>query len=172
VRYWIDQSEALAKGGANAFLPKLNRVEGKLPVTTFGLWDLAPDEGLMIEFTDPQADFWAFQLSTSLWRTIDFANRLSTSNPAHAHRDEDGVYRFVLSGRDPEIYNWLDTTGLARGIVIVRFCSAKHPNAPRARKIKLSALTSELPNAKPCTPAERRVQIAQRREGVAHMICD
>jgi len=172
VRYWIDQTEALIKRGMNEFLPDLNRRETKLPVTTFGMWDIKPDEALVIEVADPQASYWGFQLTPSLWGNLDFANRLTSSNPAFAHRDADGVYRFVLSAKEPGLYNWLDTTGLARGIVIVRFCCAANPVAPRAKVVKLSDLGAALPGARTCMPEQRRAQIAERREGVARMLYD
>jgi hypothetical protein len=172
VRYWAEQSAAIAAKMKNAFLPKLHRADTKLPATTFARWDLAPDEALIIEFADPDAEFWGMHLTTSLWRTLDYANRLTTFNLAQARKDADGAYRFVLSSEDPGFYNWLDTTGLRCGVVILRLCKAAHAAPPSTRRVRLSRLGDNLPGAPICAPDERRAQIAERREGVAHMVCD
>jgi hypothetical protein len=172
VRYWIEDTKAFHKRGANAFLPDLHRRETKLPITTQAMWELKPDEGLIIEVADPEAQYWGFQLVPSLWGNLDFANRLTSSNPHFAQRDADGVYRLVVAGKDPGLYNWLDTTGLSRGIVIIRMAGAKNEVVPRAKLVKLSALESVLPGARTCTPTQRRAQIEERREGVLRMMYD
>jgi hypothetical protein len=172
VRYWVEESERLAAKAANTFLPGLHRADTKLPVTTFSWIELADDEALIIELTDPEAAFWAMHFTTSWWRTLDYANRITTFNMRQAHCDPDGLYRFVVSGRDPGIYNWLDTTGLTRGVMILRFCGAKRPIPPSTKLVKLADVAAELATTRRCSPAERRAQIAARREGVAHMICD
>lgn len=103
---------------------------------------------------------------------MDYANRLTTYNIAQAHRDADGIYRFVISAEDPGTFNWLDTTGLERGVVIVRFVRAVAAVSPTARVVELSAVAEELPATRRCTPDERRDQISERRDGVAHMLLD
>jgi hypothetical protein len=172
VRYWIERSTPLAADAKNAFLPDLFRGDTKLPVTTFGWWELAPDEALIVELRDPEAEFWGLHLVTSLWHTLDYANRLTTYNLAQAHRDEDGMYRFVVAAEDPGVYNWLDTMGLERGVIILRFVRAENATPPGERVVKLSEVQGALPASRRCSPAERSAQIAERREGVAHMVCD
>jgi hypothetical protein len=172
VRYWIERSIPLAATAKNAFLPDLYRGDTKLPVTNFGWWDLAPDEALVVELRDPQAEFWGVHLVTSLWHTLDYANRLTTHNLAQAHRDEDGIYRFVVAAEDPGVFNWLDTMGLERGVVILRFCRAANAEPPDTQVVNLSEVAETLVTTRRATPDERRAQLAERREGVAHMICD
>ena len=172
VQYWIERSTSLAADAKNGFLADLHRADTKLPVTTFGWWELAQDEALVIELTDPEAEFWGLHLVTSLWHTLDYANRLTTHNLAQAHRDEDGRYRFVVSGEDPGIFNWLDTMGLERGVIILRLVRAANAQPPHASVVKLSQVAERLPATRRCTPDERRAQIAERREGVARMLCD
>jgi hypothetical protein len=38
--------------------------------------------------------------------------------------------------------------------------------------VKLTDIAAELRTARPSTPDERRAQIAERREGVARLVCD
>jgi hypothetical protein len=84
----------------------------------------------------------------------------------------DGVFRIVLSLQDPGVHNWLDTMGLHQGVVILRFAGAQSPVAPTARLVKLADVERELPDARRVGSDERRAQIAQRRDGVAHLVCD
>ena len=172
IRYWIDQSIPLARDTKNAFMQDLLRGDTKLPVTTFGWWELQHDEALIIELQDPHAEFWGLHLVTSLWHTLDYANRITTFNLAQAHQDSDGMFRFVVAADDPGVFNWLDTMGLERGVIILRFCSAADARPPRTRVVKLADVADDLPETLRCTSDERRTQLAERREGVAHMICD
>jgi hypothetical protein len=172
VRFWIDKSLALEESVPNRFQPELARTDTLLPVVTTGFWRLAPDEALIIELTDPDAEFWAFQLASSLWHTLDYANRITSLNCLQAHADPDGVTRVVLAHSDPGVANWLDTTGLERGVLILRFCGAKAATAPTTRLVELVDVAAELPDAPAFGRDARRAQIAERREGVAHMLCD
>jgi hypothetical protein len=172
VRFWIQRSLELEERVMNQFSAELGRTETKLPVVTQGIWNLAPDEALIIELSDPDADFWAYQLASSLWHTLDYANRITSLNQAQTERDDDGMFRVVLAHTDPGVANWLDTTGLERGILILRFCGAKAAKAPTTRLVKVADVASELPGATRFGLEERRAQIAERREGVAHLLVD
>ncbi|HEX4863784.1 MAG TPA: hypothetical protein VFV02_06915 [Acidimicrobiales bacterium] len=172
IRFWMNKSGELEKIALNAFRPELERTETKLPVVTTGLWMLAPDEALILEVPDPEADFWAFQLASSLWHTLDYANRFTSLNQAQAQPDLDGIFRVVVSHSDPGVHNWLDAMSLERGIMILRFCGAHRASVPNTRLVKVSDVLEALPGAPRCTPDERRAQIAERREGIARMVCD
>jgi Protein of unknown function (DUF1214) len=172
VRYWADRSLGVFPKATNAFLPDLRRGDTKLPAIAQGTWKLAPDEALIIELPDPDAVYWGLQLASSLWHTLEYANHTTSYNRTQAHRDPDGTYRFVLSAADPGVFNWLDTTGLERGIVIVRLHQPTNPIRPRTTLIKSADVTRALPQARMCTAEERRAQVADRRDGVAHLLCD
>lgn len=172
VQFWARRSRDAVEQRPNAFAPELARTETKLPVHTYAVWDLGPDEALLVEVPDPQARFWALQLASSLWSTLDYANRLTTHNFVQAVPDDDGVFRFVLAHDDPGVHNWLDTTGLRCGVLILRFYQALAAQIPRTEVIALADVERMLPDARRLTADERMAQIAERREGVAHMVCD
>ena len=171
IRFWIRESSRLALN-PNAFGSSASRSGTKLPDVYSGWWDLGPEDALLIELPDPGAEFWGLQLASSLWHTLDYANRLTTINQAQADRDADGVFRMVLSAGDPGVHNWLDTTGLRCGVLILRLAGATGPEAPRTTVLKLSEISGHLPGARTYAPGERRAQIADRREGVSRMLCD
>jgi hypothetical protein len=172
IRFWINKSTELEEIASNAFHPELGRTETQLPIVATGIWRLAADEALIIEVPDPHADFWAFQLASSLWHTLDYANRFTSINQFQAVPDSDGVFRVVLSHRDPGVHNWLDAMDLERGIIILRLCGARNASVPTTRLIKVEDVQSALARSVRCTPDERRKQLTERREGVSHMICD
>jgi hypothetical protein len=172
VRFWMRKSTELHRVALNSFGPEIGRTDTKLPVVTAGLWELAPEDALVIEIPDPEADFWSLQLASSLWHTFDYANRCTSINRAQSQPDPDGMFRFVLSNRDPGLHNWLDTMNLEHGIMIIRYCGAKHASVPTTRLLKVADVPDELPRSRRCSPDERYTQLAERREGVAHMVCD
>jgi hypothetical protein len=172
IEFWVEQSRKVANANPNAFVPALARTETKLPVVTHGWWDLDDDEALVMELEDPQAQFWAIQLATSLWSTLEYANRQTSLNQTQARPDADGTYRLVLSHRDPGVHNWLDTTGLRCGVPILRQYRAQAPQIPATRVVKVDEVTALLPEARRTTVDERKQQIAERREGVARLVTD
>jgi hypothetical protein len=172
VRFWLEHSAGLQAQWKNRFRPNFERGGSNLPIVCMGCWQLAPDEALIIELPDPEATFWGLQLASSLVHTLDYANRLTTFNGAQADKDPDGTYRLVLAREDPGVYNWLDTTGLERGVLILRCYQARNPTPPGTRLVKQADVPRLLPDSRRCSRAERRAQIAERRAGVARLICD
>jgi hypothetical protein len=170
IEFWAQQSRNAAST-PNAFVPVLARTETKLPVVTHGWWDLDDDEALVVEFDDPQAQFWAVQLATSLWSTLEYANRQTSLNLTQARPDPDGRFRLVLSHRDPGVHNWLDTTGLHCGIVLLRLYRAGTLQVPATTIVSVDDVVRLMPDAR-TTAAERAEAIARRREGVARLVSD
>ena len=172
VRYWIERSTQLAADSRNGFVTSLHRADTKLPVSTFGWWDLQPDEALIIELDDPHAVFWALHLVTSLWHTLDYANRLTTFNIAQARPDPDGKFRFVVSragSRRPQLARH---DRVAAGRHHPALLPGIDSDPARATMVKVSDVAQRLAGSLPCGLDERRAQIADAREGVAHMVCD
>jgi hypothetical protein len=172
IEFWIEQSRRVADAHPNAFVPELARSETKLPVVTHGWWDLDDDEALVIELDDPQAQFWAIQLATPLWSTLEYANRQTSLNMTQAVPDDDGRYRLVLSHRDPGVHNWLDTTGLRRGIPILRQYRAAAAQIPTTEVVRVDEAAARFAGTRTITAGERQAQIAERREGVARLVAD
>ena len=59
------------------------------------------DEALLIEVEPPEALYWSVALGNYWWETIDYANHQSSLNGFQAVLDDDGVFRAVVSRRDP-----------------------------------------------------------------------
>ena len=166
-RFWLEEWH----GEVNRFRD-FYRVATKRPTVCRGCWELDDDEALVLEFPDPQASYWGIQLASSLVHTLDFANRLTSVNNAQARVDADGHVRIVVSRRDAGHHNWLDTTGLRHGDLMMRIHRAADPVPPATRVVKVDELAAALPHSPTVTADERRAQVRERREGVAHLFGD
>ncbi len=95
-----------AEGGVN------NMVHGGT------IWQLEPDQALIIELDPSGAPYWSIQNYVPPWLLpLDFIHRVTSFNDAQAHIDEDGKVRLVLfasGSRRPELARHL---GVARGAV-------------------------------------------------------
>jgi hypothetical protein len=94
-----------------------------------GVYELGPDESLLIEVTVPvPPSYMGFHLSNLWGESLDFANHQSSLNGFQTERDPDGVYRYVVAHRDPGVPNWLDTTGLPEGFLSFRWTYGEVPD--------------------------------------------
>jgi hypothetical protein len=130
-----------------------------------GAYELAEDEALITEVTIPDSfKYWSIILTNELYETTDWYNNQSSLNDTQAIVDRDGVFRTVISARDPGVHNWLDTAGYPSGAVQGRWFGASATPNPVIRKVKLADVLSELPRGtKRVTPAERGIALRNRR---------
>ena len=129
---------------------------------------ISKDEALVIELEDPQALLWSVQLGNVWWESLDYINHTASYNDYQAVASGDGIYRFVLSQKDPGVANWLDPVGHSEGALLFRIQGAASAVQP---KIKLTS-TAELPELLqknfPVTTKEARLaQIEERRTHAA-----
>jgi hypothetical protein len=136
-----------------------------------GVFELGPDEALLIEATVPvEPQYAGFHLSNLWGESLDFANHQSSLNHFQVERDADGVRRYVVAHRDPGVPNWVDTTGLPEGFLTFRWAySELPPQLPttKVRKLRFDEIRSHLPaDTRSVSPAERREAIRIRQAHV------
>ncbi len=133
------------------------------------IWDLGPGRALLIEFEPPEATYWGIQTYLIEWMIpLDYANRITSLNDQTFHVDDDGRVRVVISEIDPGVPNWLDVTGVPRGLVNYRYVKATKAPAPITTIIDVTDIRDHVPASTPIVgPDERAAQIASRRRGVA-----
>ena len=129
----------------NAFhLPDLeqHRVVGGDPNIRIwlGLWELGPDEALVIEATPPRCDYWNFQLGNIWAESLDYGFRRVHLNSHTATLRDDGSFELVVAHEDPGHPNWLDTAGHDHGTMCVRWVRADQHPEPRCRVVKQAEL--------------------------------
>jgi hypothetical protein len=174
VRFWSKFTDGWFGG------LKPNTVGG--PVARDGGWgfvagvrfQLAPDEALVITTTRGGAAYTGFQLVDPWLIAPDARRHQVCLNLSQATPNQDGAYTYVITGADPGVANWLDTTGLGAGYGVVRW-QGLAPGATRegllgeARLVK-RAEVADLQGVARVTPAERRVQLAARVEGYTNRL--
>lgn len=169
-KWWADVARA-KRAGANGFpddgggLGAVASAAQKYQSFGIGYFALANDEALLVEVTPPRAKYWSLHLGNYWMESLDFANFQSSLNGHQARLDKDGVFRAIVSIRDPGVPNWLDTAGRREGSMIYRWNQADGAPIPRGRVVKLAEVREALPAATPrVTPEERSAAIESRRE--------
>ncbi|HLG90225.1 MAG TPA: hypothetical protein VKZ79_23885 [Alphaproteobacteria bacterium] len=139
---------------------------------TEGQFALKPDEALIVTTWPSSANYQGVQLADPWFSSLEYANRQTSLTADQAYLSKDGAFHFVIAGSDPGVQNWLDTTGLPRGVILLRYDGAKEAAFPKdkyptTQKVKLSELRKYLPADTPSfTPEMRAEAIAIRRRHV------
>jgi Protein of unknown function (DUF1214) len=130
-----------------------------------GAYELADDEALISEVKVPESyKYWSIILTNELYETTDWYNNQSSLNDMQGLVDEDGVFRTVISARDPGVHNWLDTSGYPSGAIQGRWFEASEKPMPTLRKVRLADVLAHLPKAtKLVSPQQRALALRNRR---------
>lgn len=130
-----------------------------------GAYELADDEALITEVKVPASyRYWSIILTNELYETTDWYNNQASLNDKQGLSDSDGVFRTVISARDPGVHNWLDTSGYPSGAIQGRWFEASEKPMPTMKKIKLLDVKQQLPaDTKLVTPPERAIALRNRR---------
>lgn len=177
VRRWpeLGRSRLAAFLPANSLTPPRDTgMEGGLSgrLMVGGHWELSDDEALIVTTWPSAARYQGIQLGNHWWQSLDYANRQSSLTTDQARLSSDGAYHFVLSARDPGVPNWLDTEGLPRGIIMMRYDGLQDAELPEeehptAEVVSFDEVIEHLPADEPrIDAAARAAQIAARREHV------
>lgn len=135
-----------------------------------GVYDLADGEALITEVKIPDAvGYWSLILTNELYETTDWYNNQASLNDRQAVVDADGVFRAVISARDPGVHNWLDTSGYPAGAVQGRWFDTDERPTPTTKKVPFAEVRAHLPDGtKMVTAEERETMLRERRIG-GHM---
>src|SRR3546814_11283467 len=140
--------------------PISTRTDTLLPYTRFF-------RSLVSEVRIPdQVSYCSLILTNELYETTDWYNNQSSLNDVQAVVDSDGVFRAVISARDPGVHNWLDTSGYPRGAIQGRWVDTDDKPTPTIRKVKVDEVLSQLPqDTRRVTPEQRDRMVRDRRAG-------
>jgi hypothetical protein len=130
--------------------------------------DLKRGEALLIETVVPKTcRYWNVQLADEYWASVDWTHRHSSLNGHTARIDSDGKLRVIVAAADPGVPNWLDTTGIQRGLFYGRWTECDSTPTPTATVIQLAEVRRHLPADTPTVSAsERDATIRERRMAV------
>lgn len=177
VRHWPDfvQSRYVQARPANTLSVPLDTFSlggAKGRWMSSGHFELAEDEALIITTWPASGNYQGIQLTDLWFSSLEYANRQTSLSGDQAQLGPDGAYCTVVAARDPGIHNWLDTTGLRQGTILIRYDGMQEKTfpqdkLPRAQKVKFSELAKFLPAGTPSISVEQRARaIEERRKHV------
>ena len=142
-----------------------NLTMGASPQQGYGQnwWHVEEDEALLYEVDVPPCVYWAVQLGDVWYQSLDWVNRQSSLNGHQAQVSADGVFRAVISHRDPGIANWLDTTGATQGCITYRWNQADSNPVPTLRLILFADLEGYLDDPWIRISPKQRFDVLQTR---------
>jgi hypothetical protein len=169
--FLVDHVETLRRDG---YINRLRKFDvshlGGLPNQFYyeGAYELSPGEALIVEAKVPaKCTYWSTILTNDIYETTDWYNNESSLNGSQALVDHDGVFRVVVSEKDPGVPNWLDTAGYHSGSIQGRWNECSTQPIPSVRKVAVADVRSFLPPETPVvTPAQREQVLRNRRAQV------
>ncbi|HEX7323558.1 MAG TPA: hypothetical protein VF299_11645 [Mycobacterium sp.] len=158
---------------ANTFLPistTLGHIAGGpiLPgqLATFGHFDLAADQALIVKVPTIDAAYSAFEVNNAWAITSPFVTAPGGLNDTDTLQDPSGFTYYVISAQDPGVANWISDSGATDGDVMLRWQDPTGviPTTPiQTEVVNVADVRSDLPADTPVvTAAERAAELQER----------
>jgi hypothetical protein len=124
------------------FDDQVSRMAGGDPSIAYyhGYWSLAPDQALVIDIDPPQCQTWNFQLNNWWMESLDYRFHPVVINKHSAKPRADGSVRIVVCDANPGVDNWISTTGLREGTMLLRWVRAQTHPEPRTQVVPVASL--------------------------------
>jgi hypothetical protein len=144
--------------------------------SSVGHYELADDQAMIVTVpaaAKEVAPYQGIQLGSMWYISLDYINHQTSLTADQARADQDGMFRFVISERDPGVANWLECTGHHRGYIQLRWQRLARDlgpeDGPRAEVVDLAELADRLPFHAQAriTRREYTERIAARQAAVA-----
>ena len=141
--------------------------------SSLGHWNLKDDEALIVTLKEVDADYCGFQTANFWGSSPDWRNNFTSlswgrNGKSQAYKSRDGLYHIVISKRDPQIQNWIETSGMKEGIMALRLQSLKTLDldfTPKTKVVKFLALKNSLPDDIPFfSRSDRKKQLKIRQQ--------
>jgi Protein of unknown function (DUF1214) len=149
---------------ANTFLPIMGSsslgVGGTLQgqLDSYGNFTVEPGQAEIVEVPNIDAAYTGFETVNGWGETLPYATVEGSLNNTQLFADPDGSTYYVLSPTDPGVANWIDTSGVTEGGVLLRWQNATEA-APSTHivteTVPIADVSQYLPADTPTvTPAE------------------
>lgn len=167
-----EQQRIRTTAGVNAFAaptpikPKSGTNPGAKYVNA--VYEIAPDEALIIEMPDPAAKYWNIMVTDAWQQATDYIHHQSSLNGRQAVADSDGKYRMVLCKEDPGVPNWLDPVDSLVGFIGLRLYFAERLVIPTITRVASAEVREYLPKDTGAVTPEQRANalVTRRRAGL------
>ncbi|MEV5838732.1 hypothetical protein [Nocardia sp. NPDC052112] len=138
---------------------------------TFGNYLLNDDQALVVTTQTGGSPYINLGLADTWTVSLPYWQHQTSLNSHQAAANPDGSYTFVISTRDPGVHNWVDTTGLPQGTLLMRWQAMPRGPLPvipplTTQVVDLTQLPGVLPAGTPMVTTQRRAaQLDRRRAG-------
>lgn len=137
---------------------------------SFSHFKLKSDEAFVITLTSGKSSYWVLPVTTMGLLTQDPENNIVSFNPYQSAQNKNGSYTFVLSAKDTGVRNWIDTSKLSQGTLMVRWQGLPKGDGT-VKSIQLYSQVVKIDDLDKVLPSEterldkdgRQRQIEQRR---------
>ncbi len=173
VALWADEYMAMLRRlPVNTILPLRASAEERGGLSgQFGViarYRIEPDEALLVRVPQNDARYQAIQLGNSWFVTPDYLRTQVSLNNMQARVSADQMYHFVVSHKDPGVWNWLQPAPGAEGYLMIRWQGIRTPlgarDQPVMERVPVEAVLARLPaDMSIASPEDRSVQMDLRR---------
>jgi hypothetical protein len=138
-----------------------------------GIYELDADEALVVRVEAPiEPHYVGFQLGNLWGESLDQANFVSSATGTQNPVSSDGARYYVVSERDPGTPGWINTTGLSKVTMSMRFIFRENP--PRSEMPTIKTYATKIANVRdhlpPDTPKvspnDRRHEVDRRQRHI------
>ncbi|MCK5735491.1 MAG: hypothetical protein KAH21_03390, partial [Spirochaetaceae bacterium] len=139
---------------------------------SLGYWELEDDEALIVKLTEIDAGYCGFHMANFWGSSPDWQNKFSSmswgrNGRSQAYKSKDGFYYIVVTKNDPGIQNWIETSGMKKGLLVLRLQGLENPELsykPETQVVKHSQLRESLPADMPAVTLEQRSELLKMRQ--------
>jgi hypothetical protein len=169
------EKSGFAARTASNVISKPNARGGGWGFAANGNFKLADNEALVVTLDPLGATYVGFDLTNPWLVSLDHIHGSASLNNHQAQPNPDGTISYVIAAQDPGVYNWLSTSGVHTGNILLRWQAL--PDSVReadaavrsVKVVKITELTSAVPSTlRRVTALERREQFAERETAYAH----
>lgn len=138
-----------------------------------GHYDLRDDQAMIITVPKSDAPYQGFQLGSMWYISLDYIHHQTSLTADQAQTDPDGNIRLVISERNPQVTNWIETIGHPRGYAQFRWQRVSREltatDGPTVQIVDLDQVASALPYyySNKISPEDFAARIEARRTAVA-----
>lgn len=137
-------------------------------VVSAGNFDLDPGEALIVQMPNVPTAYSGIELMNVFGAALPYVLSQTTLNNTQAFHADDGYTYYVVSSTNPDVANWLDSSGVTRGEIFARFEGIADGADPvgldvSTQVVPVDEVTDYLPAGTPTvTPAEYAADMTER----------
>lgn len=140
---------------------------GTTQISSFGNYDLQPDQALIVKVPDIDASYTGAELSNVFGENAPVATAIGSLNDTQEFQDPDGYTYYVISSQNPGVANWLNDDGVNNGTIWLRFEGVDNPSSSpipvTTEVVPVSEVSQYLPADTPTVTAAEYAAETQER---------